>query len=151
MIGTIFRNVDGITLLFDFVTDLGSLDGYLDVSNYGKLEGLLLGGSLGSTDGKLTVSNEDIKLRLFCVKVIGTILGNVYGITLGLNVGTYPGSLHGSFDGSDDGNLEGLLLGDSLGSTDGKVIRSDEGTTRAGLTWSGVNVMVMGWMFGGFG
>ena len=43
------------------------------------------------------------------------------------------------------------MLGESLGSTDGKVIGSDEGKTRAVLTWSRVNVVVVGWMFGGVG
>ena len=43
------------------------------------------------------------------------------------------------------------MLGYSLGYTDGKVLEFDEGTARAGLTWSGVHVMVMGWMFGGVG
>ena len=43
------------------------------------------------------------------------------------------------------------MIGDSLGSTYGKVISSDEVTARAGLTWSGVNVVVMGWIFGGVG
>ena len=34
---TLLGNVDGITLLFDFVTDLGSLDGYFDGYNDGKI------------------------------------------------------------------------------------------------------------------
>ena len=43
------------------------------------------------------------------------------------------------------------MLGDSLGSTDVKVLGSDEGTSRAILTWLGVHVVVVGWMFGGVG
>ena len=43
------------------------------------------------------------------------------------------------------------MLGYSLGYNDGKVLGSDEGTARAGLTWSGVHVVVVGWMFGGVG
>ena len=43
------------------------------------------------------------------------------------------------------------MLGDSLGSTYGKVLGSDEGTARSGLTWSEVHVVVVGWMFGGVG
>ena len=39
----------------------------------------------------------------------------------------------------------------SLGYSDGKVLVSDEGTDRLGLTWSGVHVVVMGWVFGGVG
>ena len=37
LIGTIIKNVDGITLGIDVGTDLVSLDGPFDVSNYGKL------------------------------------------------------------------------------------------------------------------
>ena len=44
MLGTIIVNVDVITLGLDVVTYMGYLDGYLDDSNDGKLEGLLLGG-----------------------------------------------------------------------------------------------------------
>ena len=95
----------------------------------------MLGDSLGSTDGK----------------VFGTILGNVYRITLGIDIGTNMGFLDGSFDGSNEGKLEGLFLGDSLGSTDVRMIGSDEGTARSGLTWSGVHVVVVGWMFDGVG
>ena len=49
VIGTILGNVDRIILGLDFVTYLGSLDG----SNGGMLEGLFIGVSLLSTDGKL--------------------------------------------------------------------------------------------------
>ena len=31
------------------------------------------------------------------------------------------------------------------------MLRSDGGTVRAGLTWLGVHVVVVGWMFGGIG
>ena len=57
MIGTIFVNVDGITLRLDVVTDLGSLDGSFDGFNYGKPEGLLLGDSLGYNNGKVLCSD----------------------------------------------------------------------------------------------
>ena len=80
-----------------------------------------------------------------------TILGNVDGIKLRLDIGTELGFLDESYDGYNEGNLEGLLLGDSLVSTNGKVLGSDEGTARAGLTWSGVHVVVVGWLFGGVG
>ena len=106
---------------------------------------------LGSTDSKSLGSDEFIRMRYTDSKVIVTILGNVDGITLGLDIGTELGFLDGSLDGSNEGKIEGLLLGDSLGSTDGKVIGSDEGTARAGLTWSVVQVVVVGWMFGGVG
>ena len=43
MIGTILVNVDGITLGIDVGTELGSLYGYFDVFNDGKLEELFLG------------------------------------------------------------------------------------------------------------
>ena len=48
----------------------------------------MLGCSLGLTDGKVTVSDEGMKMGLFYGKGIVTILGNVDGITLGLDVGT---------------------------------------------------------------
>ena len=41
----------------------------------------------------------------------------------------------------------GLFLGDSLRYTDGKVLGSNEGTARAGLKWSLLHVVVMGWTF----
>ena len=50
-IETILGNVDGITLGIDFVTEQGSSEEYFDVCNNGNLEGLLIGSSLGSTDG----------------------------------------------------------------------------------------------------
>ena len=38
-----------------------------------------------------------------------------------------------------------------MGSTDGKVLDSDEGAALVGLTWSGVHILVVVWMFGGVG
>ena len=64
------------------------MDRYFDGSNDGKLEGLLLGDSLGSTHSKVLGSNEVIKLGSIYGKVLGAILRNVYGITLDLDVGT---------------------------------------------------------------
>ena len=81
-------NVDVITLSIDVRTYLGSLDGSFDGSNYGKLQVLLHGDSLGYNDGKFHGSDEGIKLGFTDVKVLGTILGNLYGIILGLDVGT---------------------------------------------------------------
>ena len=94
MIKNIIGNKNKITLVLDVGTDLGSLDGSFDYSNYGKLVGLLLGDSLKTTYGK----------------VLGTILGNVDAITFGLDVGTDMGSLDVSFDGSNDDKREGLLI-----------------------------------------
>ena len=96
-------------------------------------------------------SDKGIKLGSTDGKVLGTVLVNIDGITLVLDIGTELGFLDGSFDGSNDGKLEVLFLGDSMGSTNGKVLGSDEGTTRVGLTWSGVHVVVVGWMSGGVG
>ena len=83
VLGTIIGNVDGITIGIDVGTDLGSLYGSFDSSNYVKLEGLFIGDSLGSTDGKpglsdgkVLCSDECIKLGLFDGEVLGTILGN---------------------------------------------------------------------------
>ena len=115
MLRTILVNLDGIALGLDVGTEIGYLDGSLDVSNHGKLEGLFISWrSLGYTYGKVLGSYEVIKLGLSDVKVIGTILVNVDVIALGIDVGIELGSLDGSFDGSNDGNLEGLFLGGSL-------------------------------------
>ena len=54
----------------------------------GKLEGLLIVDSLGSTDGKMLRSDVDIKLGSTDGKLIGTILGNLDGITLLIDAGT---------------------------------------------------------------
>ena len=67
--------------------------------------GILLGGSLGSIDGKVNGCDEGIKPALSKGKVLCTILGDVYGITRGLVVGTELVSLGGSFDGSNDGKI----------------------------------------------
>ena len=91
---------------------LGSLDASFDGSDSGKLEWLLLGGSLGYTDGKALGSDEGIKLGSTDGKVIGTILENIYGITLGIDIGIELVFLDGSFDGSNNGKLEDLLLGE---------------------------------------
>ena len=61
VLGTILENTDRITLGLDIVTELGSLDGSFDGSNDGNIEGLLLGDSLRSTDGKFIGSEEGIK------------------------------------------------------------------------------------------
>ena len=53
---------------------LGSLDGSFDSYNDGNLEVLLLGCSMGSSDCKLLVSGECIKLVSNDVKVLRTIL-----------------------------------------------------------------------------
>ena len=113
--GTILVNVDRITLELDFGTELGSLDEYFDVSNDVNIEGLLLGESLISTDGKVFGSDKGTKLGSNDGNVNCTIIGNIYVITLGLDVGTELGSLYGSCDGFNDGKFEGLLFGDLLG------------------------------------
>ena len=91
VIFNILVNVNETTLGIYFVTDIVSLDGSLDGSNFGNFEVLLIVDSLGSTDGKLLGSYEGIKLGSNDVEVIGTILENAYGITLGLDVGTELG------------------------------------------------------------
>ena len=126
---------------------MGSLNWSFDGSNDGKIKVLLYEDSMGYTDSKFHGSDEGIKLGCTDCKVLVTILGNVDGIILGLDVGTYLGYLDGYFDGSNDVNIEELLLGSSLGYTDGKVLGYYERTDRAGLTWSGVHVVVVGWMF----
>ena len=86
MIVIIIVNVDGITVKIDVLTELVSLDGSLDDYNDGLLEGLLLGDSLVSTDGKALGSDEGTKTIFTDGKVLFNILGNVYGITLGFDV-----------------------------------------------------------------
>ena len=54
---------------------------------------------MGSTDGKVIVSDEGIKLGSTDGKVIANIIVNVDGITLVLDVGTELSSLDGSFNG----------------------------------------------------
>ena len=53
LLGTILGNVDGIILIMDVRPELSSLDISFDGSNDVKLEGLLHGDSLVSTDGKV--------------------------------------------------------------------------------------------------
>ena len=55
----------------------------------------MLADALGYTDGKVNVSDADIKLVYTDGKLIGSILRDVDGITLGLDVGTDLGSLDG--------------------------------------------------------
>ena len=62
LIDTILGSVDGIILEIDVGTYLGSLDGYFGGFNDENIEVLLLGCSLGYTDGKLLGSDESIKL-----------------------------------------------------------------------------------------
>ena len=95
VIDTILVNVYGITLGLDVGTELVSLDGSFDGFSYGILDGLLLADALGYTDGKVNVSDADIKLVYTDGKLIGSILRDVDGITLGLDVGTDLGSLDG--------------------------------------------------------
>ena len=56
VIGTLLGNVDRITLGIDVGTNLNSLDRSFDGSNNGKLEVLLMGYSLVSTDGEVLCS-----------------------------------------------------------------------------------------------
>ena len=62
MIGTIVSNLYGITLVLNVGTDLGSLDGCFDGSNASKMEVLLLGDALRSTDSKGILSDKGITL-----------------------------------------------------------------------------------------
>ena len=88
VIDTAIGNVNGITLGIDIGTDMVSLEGYFDVSNDDKVEGLYLGDSMKSTDGGLLGYDEAIKLGLSDGKVIYNIHGNVDGITPGIDVGS---------------------------------------------------------------
>ena len=70
MLGTILGNVDGITPGLDAGTEFGSFNGSFDGSNVKNLEGLLLGGSLVSTDGEVIGSDEGIKLGFLMVECL---------------------------------------------------------------------------------
>ena len=59
---------------------MGSLDGSFDDYNDGKLEGLSIGYSLGSTDGEVLGYDEGTKLGFTDDGVLGTILGNTTSI-----------------------------------------------------------------------
>ena len=123
----ILGNVDGITIGIYIGTYMGSLDRPIYCSNDGKIEGLLLGGSLRCSDGKVLGFDETIKLGLPVGKVLGTILGNVDEIKLGIDFETKRESLDSSFDGFNDSKSDDFLLEDFMGCTDGKVLGSDEG------------------------
>ena len=69
-------------------TDLGSLLENINSSNNGKIEGLLIGDSLGSTDVTVLGSDKGIKLGSTGDEALGTILGDVDRITLGIYVRT---------------------------------------------------------------
>ena len=127
MFGSILRNVNEITLVLDVGTQLGCCDKLFDGSNNGKLEGLLRGGSLVSTGGKVIGSDKVIQLGLSSVFLLGNILGNDEGITIFIEVGQKLRSLDEPFDVYNDVKFVGLYLGDSLEYTDGKVIGYDEG------------------------
>ena len=88
VIRTILGYIDGITLELSVRIELDSLDGSFDGSKNGYLQELWIGGSLGSTHGKVLVYYECINLGSTDGRVIGTIPGNVDEITLGLAVGT---------------------------------------------------------------
>ena len=62
-----------------------------DGSNDINFDVLLLGDSLGYTDGKVIGSDEGIKLGLFDDKLLGTTYKNVDGITFGIYFGTELG------------------------------------------------------------
>ena len=88
LLHTILGDLDGITLVFDVGTDLGYLDGPFDGLNGAITNCLLLGDSLGYTDGKVLGYNEGIELGYNNGKFLDTVLGNVDGIILGIDVGT---------------------------------------------------------------
>ena len=69
------------------------MDRSFDGSNDGKLEGLLLGGSLVSNDGKVLGSDEGIKLVSTGGKLFSSIFGKMDVITLGVDIGTELESL----------------------------------------------------------
>ena len=99
------RYVDVITIRLDVVIELGSLYGSFDGSNNGKIEGLLLGESLGYTYVNVSRTDEGIKLGSIDDEVLVTIFGDVEVITIWLDFGTELGTLDGTFAGFNDGSL----------------------------------------------
>ena len=78
MLGTTLGNVYGFTLGVDAGTDLVYLNGSFDGSNDGNIGRLLIVDSFGTTDGKVLVSDEGIKLGSTDGKVLDTRHGNMY-------------------------------------------------------------------------
>ena len=75
LLGTVPRNLDVITLEVDVGTELGTLDGSFDGSNDDKLEGLLLGESLGYTDDKVVGSDEGVWFSLSFTHSLTPLVG----------------------------------------------------------------------------
>ena len=65
--GALPENVYVITLGFDVGTDIGSLDRYVDGSNFGKLEVFLIGDSLVYTGGNVLGYDEGINWEYLMV------------------------------------------------------------------------------------
>ena len=65
VLGTILGNVHIITLGIDIGTELGSLYGAFDGSNYCKVEVLLIGYTLGSDEGIKLVLSDGNTLELY--------------------------------------------------------------------------------------
>ena len=89
----ILGNVYEITLGIVVVTELGFLEISYDGLHDGKLEGLLIGDSLGYSYDKVLGSDEVVKLGSNESKLFVTILVYVDGITHGIHVGIELGSL----------------------------------------------------------
>ena len=70
---------------------MGSLDESFDVSNYGKLEVLLLGGTMWYTTGNVLGFSKSVTLGSIDCSMLSTILGNLYIIALWLDIGTEQG------------------------------------------------------------
>ena len=81
VLGTIFGDLDRISLVFIVWIEQGALRRLFYRFFNRKLKLILLGHSLGYTDGKMLGSDEGINLGLFDGKVLGTVLGNVDRMT----------------------------------------------------------------------
>ena len=70
------------------------------------------------------------------------MIGKVIGYDKGIKSGSTDCEMLGTILGNKQvyDKLESLFIGDSI-----------EGTAWLGLTWSGVHVLVVGWMFGSVG
>ena len=86
MLRTILGNEYEITLGLDVETELSSLDGYFDGSNYNKLEGKRIGYCFGYSDGEVMGYEKCINLGSTDGKLLDTIFGNADGIIPDIDV-----------------------------------------------------------------
>ena len=75
MIDTTLGSSEVPTLSIYYYTDLGSLEGFTDVTEDGNFDGLLLGARLGLVDRLKLNMDEVTELKFWSGKLIDTTLG----------------------------------------------------------------------------